>query len=380
MSRHKLGSHDKTLNPGDTTHRLGMNIRDATRDYETWLITTTFIVQRHLVRKHDLMRESAFAFLRATFYRWSQLWPAICSDLRSAPQVLAVADLHIENFGTWRDSDGRLVWGVNDFDEAFPLPYTNDLVRLAASAIAAISEHQLTLSHKEACEALLAGYRKGLEAGGAPFVLEEDHKNLRAMTCNGRRNPRRFWKKLLAQEKLKSAVPMVVSKMFEEAMPEAGLHYQLLSSVSGLGSLGRFRVVAVTEWSGGKIAREVKALAPSAFAWARNGTAHRIFYQAMLERAVRSRDPFVQINESWLIRRLAPHCCRIEIDDLPRNRDEHRLLHAMGWETANIHLGSRDAAARIGRDLAKRKDTWLRDAAKAMVEATMRDWKEWKKL
>jgi uncharacterized protein (DUF2252 family) len=28
---------------------------------------------------------------------------------------------------------GRLAWGVDDFDEAFPLAYTNDLVRLASS-------------------------------------------------------------------------------------------------------------------------------------------------------------------------------------------------------------------------------------------------------
>jgi len=38
-----------------------------------------------------------------------------------------------KNFGTWRDGDGRLVWGVNDFDEAAVMPYPLDLVRLAAS-------------------------------------------------------------------------------------------------------------------------------------------------------------------------------------------------------------------------------------------------------
>jgi hypothetical protein len=35
-----------------------------------------------------------------------------------APVVTGVGDLHVENFGTWRDADARLVWGVNDFDEA----------------------------------------------------------------------------------------------------------------------------------------------------------------------------------------------------------------------------------------------------------------------
>ena len=50
-----------------------------------------------------------------------------------APQILWVGDLHLENCGTWRDVDGRLVWGVNDFDEAAVMPYVFDLVRLAAS-------------------------------------------------------------------------------------------------------------------------------------------------------------------------------------------------------------------------------------------------------
>lgn len=38
--------------------------------------------------------------------------------------MLAIGDLHVENYGTWRDAEGRWVWGVNDFDEAFPMAYT----------------------------------------------------------------------------------------------------------------------------------------------------------------------------------------------------------------------------------------------------------------
>jgi Uncharacterized protein conserved in bacteria (DUF2252) len=355
-----------------------MNIVEATRRYEAWLISSTFINQRQLVRKHELMREGVFTFLRATFYRWIQLWPEICPDLRSAPRVLGVADLHIENFGTWRDNEGRLVWGVNDFDEAYPLPYTSDLVRLAASAMVANSEHQLALKPKDACEAILSGYVKGLETGGQPFVLEEEHKNLRAMAFSSQRNPRRFWKKLMDQDKVKGGVPTNVGKMFEEVMPKTGMPYQFLWRVSGLGSLGRFRVVAITEWHGGKVAREVKALAPSACLWARNRESNKILYQSILGRAVRSHDPFVQVKESWLIRRLSPHCCRIEMNELPEKRDEYRLLQAMGWETANIHFGSRGSAAGITRDLAKRPASWLRDAAKTMVKATACDWKDWK--
>ena len=38
--------------------------------------------------------------------------------LAKARKVLAVGDLHIENFGTWRDLEGRLIWGVNDLGQA----------------------------------------------------------------------------------------------------------------------------------------------------------------------------------------------------------------------------------------------------------------------
>jgi uncharacterized protein (DUF2252 family) len=68
--------------------------------------------------------------------------------------VLAVGDLHLENFGTWRDGLGRLAWGINDFDEAYPLPYTHDLVRLATSAFLAVEQEHLCIKQKAACQAV----------------------------------------------------------------------------------------------------------------------------------------------------------------------------------------------------------------------------------
>ena len=42
-------------------------------------------------------------------------------------------DLHVENFGTYLNSDGRLVFDINDFDEAYIGHFTWDLKRFAAS-------------------------------------------------------------------------------------------------------------------------------------------------------------------------------------------------------------------------------------------------------
>jgi len=122
-----------------------MNIVKATAAYEVWLAKRIPLLAEDLALKHQHMREGVFPFLRATFYRWSQRWPEVSPKSAAAPEVLGVGDLHVENFGTWRDIEGRLVWGINDFDEACWLPYTCDLVRLATSAHFAISMDHLKL-------------------------------------------------------------------------------------------------------------------------------------------------------------------------------------------------------------------------------------------
>jgi uncharacterized protein (DUF2252 family) len=120
----------------ETLYKFHMDIREATRSFERWLATQVSIVQSDLRHKHVAMGVTPFCFLRATYYQWAQLFPSLDAITSKAPTVLAVGDLHLENFGTWRDSLGRLAWGINDFDEAFPLPYTHDLVRLATSTFA----------------------------------------------------------------------------------------------------------------------------------------------------------------------------------------------------------------------------------------------------
>src|ERR1700760_1356322 len=144
-----------------------MNVVVATAAYERWLAQRLrVIIKPDLERKHRAMSADAFSFLRATFYRWAQVWPQQCTDLTAAPRVLGVGDLHVENFGTWRDGEGRLIWGINDFDEATTLPYTNDLVRLCTSALIAISEARLETPSARACESVLEGYTEALQKGG----------------------------------------------------------------------------------------------------------------------------------------------------------------------------------------------------------------------
>jgi len=356
-----------------------MNIVKATRRFEQWLGRHITLVPADLRLKHQRMAESPFSFLRSTFYRWMQLWPKICRDLIKAPRLLAVGDLHVENFGTWRDIEGRLVWGVNDFDEAAVLPYTLDLVRLATSAMLAIDEGHLSVNVKDACAAILDGYRESLVEGGRPFVLEEENAWLRQISLTGLRDPVHFWRKMGSLPKFSGKLPAKVKKALEQLMPEPDLAYKLYRRVAGLGSLGHVRVVALAAWHGGRIAREAKALAPSSVYWANEDkNPAKILYQEIIDDAVRCPDSFVKLRGSWIIRRLSPHCCRIELTDLPRGHDELRLLNAMGWETANIHLGSRRARKSVRRHLDRMKPDFLPVAAKEMAIKVTEDWKVWK--
>jgi uncharacterized protein (DUF2252 family) len=289
-----------------------MNIHKSTQDYEQWIGKQLKLIPSDLKLKHQAMASGIFPFFRATFYRWMQRWPEICPDLNKTPKVLAVGDLHVENFGTWRDVEGRLVWGVNDFDEAAALPYALDLVRLAASAHLAIDGAHLKIEHQDACVAILNGYREGLSVGGNPFVLAESHVWLRDMVHGVLRDPNHFWSKMDALKTIRTAVPGSARKAIERLMPDKGVDYRVVHRIAGLGSLGRERYVAIADYGGGRIAREAKALAPSACVWASAGKDNVIRYQEILDESIRCPDPFVRLRQSWIIRRLAPDCSRVD--------------------------------------------------------------------
>ncbi len=357
-----------------------MNVVKATRQFEDWLDRHTNIVKRDLRFKHSNMKTAIFPFLRATYYRWAQIWPKVCSDLAKAPHVLAVGDLHVENFGTWRDIEGRLIWGVNDFDEASPLSYANDLVRLAVSAHLAAAAGHLALKEKGICDSILEGYCEALRGNGRPFVLGEHNTWLRQIAQGILRDPIRFWERMDALPVVRTAIPVSAIDALEHLMPTRNLSYRVVRRVAGLGSLGHARFVALADWAGGRIAREAKAMVYSASQWAKDKNCPpEILYQTLINRAVRCPDPFVQLRGRWIVRRLAPDCSRIELPALRAPGAELRLLHAMGWETANIHHGTTSARRLILRDLGKRKAKWLHGATDNMLEAVRSDWGTWKK-
>lgn len=375
------GSTGETQYMIKTEAETPKNLFVSTKSYEDWLSKHLEVIPGDFQLKHRLMATGPFTFMRATFYRFAQQWPDLAGDLIRAPQVLAVGDLHVENFGTWRDLEGRLVWGINDFDEAAVLPYSFDLLRLMLSAALAIMEKRLDISLERACGAILQGYQNGLEQGGTPFILEEQHGWLRQL-AHSRQNPKRFWQKMNACTPLERPAPPQVLELLRHALPEPS-KVEFFHRVAGLGSLGRLRVLALTTHHGGLLAREAKALAPSAATWLQASPDRQIHYPEILARAIRSPDPTLQIitpqlAHSFVLRRLSPSSTRIDLADLPRVRKEHRLLEAMGFEIANIHLGTPDQIPNILEHIQHTKPKkWLKRTY-LLLGATLEDWKTWK--
>ena len=264
-----------------------MNFIDATKSYETWLGREVRLLPEDLKVKHGLMASAPFPFLRATYYRWAQLWRGTAPALAKTPLVLAVGDLHIENFGMWRDADGRLIWGVNDFDETAELPLAMDLTRLAVSVFLADKNHALGATRSQIATAILSGYREGVESGGCPFVLEERHPALCQIAIERLKSAQAFWKKLSALPTYEGRQPKTALRLLMRMLPHGVESLRVVHRVAGLGSLGRQRLTAICQFEGGFIAREVKQLARPASQWATGSGPVPIRYGEVLKSAIR---------------------------------------------------------------------------------------------
>jgi hypothetical protein len=325
------------------------------------------------------MRGDLFMFFRGIYYRWTQLWPEVCKDLRNAPRVLGVGDLHVGSYGTWRGREGRLCWGVDDFDDSYPLPYANDLARLATSVKLLTDSRNLNIKYREGCEAILEGYAEALRDGGCPFVLAEHEVNLERLGLEAIKPPPDFWDNLLRDPVVNThKVPLDARKALEKTLPPRAA-YKVVRRKAGMGSLGQRRFVAITLHEGGYIGREAKATIPSASVWreGKGGRGER-YYERAIASAVRSHDAYQRVIGDWVIRRLSPDSNPIEIDNLPKKRDEHKLLNAMGKEVGNVHLGEPTRCKRILQDLRRRPKNWLRRAGKQMARIIEKEWKQYR--
>lgn len=344
--------------------------------YESWLRAQLKgdVVERDLRKKRRRMKESPFPFLRATYWRWAETILDVCPELANAPQVLAVGDIHLENFGTWRDDDGRLVWGVNDFDEAAEMPYPLDLVRLATSAL--LARPVRGLAGRIICAAILQGYRRGL-AAPRPFVLDEKRAWLRKLVIVPESDRAEFWNDIDELKPRKKRPAARYRTAIVSAMPDRGCEIKIYPRSAGTGSLGRPRWVGVADWHGSRVVREAKALVRSGWTLVPGRGSPRLRCKEIAFGGYRAPDAWYAVANGIVVRRLSPNNRKIEVKKQPGELLHPRMLRAMGYELANIHLGTGSRRSAVMRDLSNRKKGWLRQAARSAVKFVRRDYRQW---
>jgi hypothetical protein len=80
-----------------------------------------------------------------------------------------------------------------------------------------------------------------------------------------------------------------------------------------------------------------------------------------------------------VVKRLGPDCAKVKLAHLEDDSARLRLLEAMGYETANVHVAS-VSSARLTADLESRPEGWLKDAAKAMTHGLFEDFNAWRAI
>ena len=346
-------------------------VRALTADYEQWLSGVIDVVPAGLEEKHRALAEGELQFLRGTYYLWLVRVAERLPEVSSRPPVPIVGDLHVENFGTWRDHDQVRRWGVNDLDELATGPWLLDVLRLATSA--AVAPH-LRLGADEICRELLTAYAVA-EPGPAVDVTQANHV---AALVPEFKDPERFYRHLA--EGRPAHVPARVAKA-AAGVAESGWTPTWHEHDAGTGSLGHRRAVGVGPAADGTPhAREAKQLGPGTAVWASRHVLHpprpADHYRAV-EDAVRGPAGAARV-EDWQVRDLAPDVVRIELSGLPRHH-ERAQLRSMAKAVADVHSADPEAGRRARADAATLGPDELRSMVATMKAVTAADHATWRR-
>lgn len=248
---------------------------------------------RRLALKYEEMAASPFAFLRGSCHLFYERLP-LQGTTESAPATWVCGDLHFENFGRYRGSDGIGCFDLNDFDEACLAPCTWDVVRFQTSLLLAARE--LELGKREAdglTRRFVSFYGAALAAGNPGRITQGKARGAvkRLLTLKGRstmrfldaRAPRMGGRRAIRTgEDLEgakalptsSACARVVRAALRERArvpgPGHGLRpLDVKDRVAGTGSLGLDRYVVLARGGGGRgeyVLLDVKRPPPSSTA------------------------------------------------------------------------------------------------------------------
>lgn len=377
-----------------------------------------------LATKMDKMRadRTAFTFLRGTaplFYRdMARLPPAVALN----PRVLLNGDAHLGNFGCFADGAGRVIFALNDFDEAAEGPAAWDLRRLATSLVlvgrgAKLDEADIAAALDALVEAYLT--RLAAFAKGEPvraFHLDEAVAQGEVRDCldKAARQSRAKWldkssrvkdgQRHFRDDKLLRAL----APARETALAQAVADYakgmvqpapffrvkdvrQKLGS--GVGSLGRLRywVLVEGETAGPDDDRilELKQAAAPASRFARTGAGGAAAEAARVVAALRAQlsqpDPLAGVlrleGADYVLRERPAQQEDFDVDELDSRKKLTQAAAQAGAALAHAHALPKPATlgALAGQDL-RQSQTELRRFAFDYADQVMQDWRDFKDM
>lgn len=88
-------------------------------------------------KKYQKMVQSPYTFYRGSAYAFYQdlLNEPLYQTYQELKPTWVQGDLHFENFGTFHNARGEIVYDVNDFDEAYLGSYILDIARMSVSLV-----------------------------------------------------------------------------------------------------------------------------------------------------------------------------------------------------------------------------------------------------
>lgn len=97
----------------------------------------SILESQHATRVPDLIPVRVGRMLETPFSFYRGAAAVMAHDLAGSPvtghTLVASGDAHLANFGLFASPERRLIFDLNDFDEAYPAPWEWDVKRLAAS-------------------------------------------------------------------------------------------------------------------------------------------------------------------------------------------------------------------------------------------------------
>ncbi len=345
------------------------------------------------------MAQSPFAFLRGTFHLYAR---DVLDNFDEAVPLLfggravemdLVGDIHGENYGTYKASDGVIYYDINDFDETTRGRIAFDVCRLAISLFLAAREQKNSLDKAVLAPlACAAGYdealRRLLRKGREPVYSEETSSTgdcspirelmrdavaakrtefINSLTETSQQSPRlrrTDWYFNLPDSEREQAQRLLADYRRRMPAPSTSDFYEMLDvcgRVAGIGSMGRLRYALLLVGKGKKNGRQVllefKEARPSAYDVYRQRETDAGALVSRAERVITvqrhsqiSSSPYLGFAVdgalSFQAREVGPHDKRLDFSSLKNGASWQSVAQAQAALLARMHV--RAVARAIG--------------------------------